>query len=82
MEFLAYGFDSGHAECVRFVQSFGLPLLLLGGGGYTMRNVSRVWAYETGLAVGVELSSGEAFFPPFIFILFLVVTHTLIQKFQ
>ncbi|GJJ09351.1 hypothetical protein Clacol_003573 [Clathrus columnatus] len=47
----------GHAECVRFVQSFGLPLLLLGGGGYTMRNVSRAWAYETGLAVGVELSS-------------------------
>lgn len=25
----------GHAECVRFVKSFGLPLLLLGGGGYT-----------------------------------------------
>jgi histone deacetylase 1/2 len=25
----------GHAECVKFVKSFGLPLLLLGGGGYT-----------------------------------------------
>ncbi|KAG8898341.1 histone deacetylase [Tulasnella sp. 403] len=45
----------GHANCVRFVKSFGLPLLLLGGGGYTMRNVSRCWAYETGLAAGVEL---------------------------
>jgi len=45
----------GHANCVRFVKSFNLPLLLLGGGGYTMRNVSRVWAYETGLAAGVEL---------------------------
>lgn len=47
----------GHANCVEFVKSFGLPLLLLGGGGYTMRNVSRAWAYETGLAAGQELSS-------------------------
>lgn len=46
----------GHASCVEFVKSFGLPLLLLGGGGYTMRNVSRAWAYETGLAAGQELS--------------------------
>ncbi|KAG9011005.1 histone deacetylase [Tulasnella sp. JGI-2019a] len=45
----------GHANCVRFVKSFGLPLLILGGGGYTMRNVSRAWAYETGIAAGVEL---------------------------
>ena len=28
---------------------------MLGGGGYTMRNVSRAWAYETGVATGVEL---------------------------
>ncbi|KDN38039.1 hypothetical protein K437DRAFT_276391 [Tilletiaria anomala UBC 951] len=47
----------GHANCVEFVKSFGLPLLLLGGGGYTIRNVSRAWAYETGLAAGKELSS-------------------------
>ncbi|KAG8919610.1 histone deacetylase [Tulasnella sp. 418] len=47
----------GHANCVKFVKSFGLPLLLLGGGGYTMRNVSRAWAYETGLAAGVELGA-------------------------
>jgi len=45
----------GHANCVEFVKKFNLPLLLLGGGGYTMRNVSRCWAYETGLATGVEL---------------------------
>jgi len=37
----------GHAECVRFVKKFGLPMLVLGGGGYTIRNVSRLWAYET-----------------------------------
>ncbi|KIJ68655.1 hypothetical protein HYDPIDRAFT_106887 [Hydnomerulius pinastri MD-312] len=46
----------GHANCVKFVKAFNKPLLLLGGGGYTMRNVSRAWAFETGLAAGVELS--------------------------
>jgi len=45
----------GHANCVNFIKSFNLPTLLLGGGGYTIRNVSRTWAYETGLAAGVEL---------------------------
>jgi histone deacetylase 1/2 len=49
----------GHANCVKFVKSFNKPLLLLGGGGYTMRNVSRAWAYETGLAAGVELAPGQ-----------------------
>lgn len=49
---------SGHANCVKFVKSFNKPLLLLGGGGYTMRNVSRAWAFETGLAAGVELGPG------------------------
>lgn len=32
---------------------------MLGGGGYTMRNVSRCWAFETGLATGVELGAGN-----------------------
>lgn len=49
----------GHAECIKFVKSFNKPLLMLGGGGYTMRNVSRAWAFETGLAAGVELGSGK-----------------------
>ncbi|KAL2015876.1 hypothetical protein VTK56DRAFT_4673 [Thermocarpiscus australiensis] len=47
----------GHANCVNYVRSFGLPTLVLGGGGYTMRNVSRTWAYETGRLVGVEMDS-------------------------
>lgn len=38
----------GHAECVRFVRSFGLPTMLVGGGGYTIRNVARCWANEVG----------------------------------
>lgn len=47
----------GHANCVQFVKSFGKPTLVLGGGGYTMRNVARTWAYETGTLVGHEMSS-------------------------
>ncbi|KGO39040.1 Histone deacetylase superfamily [Penicillium expansum] len=31
--------------------------LILGGGGYTMRNVARTWAYETGILVGEPLGS-------------------------
>lgn len=49
----------GHANCVQFIKSFGLPLLILGGGGYTIRNVSRTWAFETGLAAGQELGTGS-----------------------
>jgi len=45
----------GHANCVNFVKSFNLPVLVLGGGGYTMRNVSRTWAFETGALVGETL---------------------------
>jgi histone deacetylase 1/2 len=45
----------GHANCVKYVKSFNLPTLVLGGGGYTMRNVARTWAYETGVLVGQEL---------------------------
>ncbi|KAI3647439.1 hypothetical protein MP228_007660 [Amoeboaphelidium protococcarum] len=45
----------GHSQCVEFVKKFGVPVMLLGGGGYTIRNVSRVWAYETGLAIDTKL---------------------------
>ncbi|TMW57113.1 hypothetical protein Poli38472_003038 [Pythium oligandrum] len=47
----------GHGECVRFVKSFGLPTLVLGGGGYTIRNVSRAWAYETAVILDEEVSN-------------------------
>ncbi|KAK7757005.1 histone deacetylase [Diatrype stigma] len=45
----------GHANCVKFVKSFNRPTLVLGGGGYTMRNVARTWAYETGLLVNADM---------------------------
>ena len=46
----------GHANCVRYVKSFGVPVIVLGGGGYTMRNVARTWAYETGELVGEKMA--------------------------
>merc|ERR1712224_656023 len=45
----------GHAHCVEYTRSFGVPLLVLGGGGYTMRNVARCWTYETGVLLGTTL---------------------------
>jgi histone deacetylase 1/2 len=46
----------GHANCVKYVKSFGVPVIVLGGGGYTMRNVARTWAYETGELVSEKMS--------------------------
>ena len=40
-----------HGSCVSFIKSWGLPTLLLGGGGYTIKNVARCWTYETALSV-------------------------------
>ncbi|KAK4264381.1 hypothetical protein QN277_025567 [Acacia crassicarpa] len=44
----------GHADSLRFLRSFNVPLMVLGGGGYTVQNVARCWCYETAVAVGVE----------------------------
>jgi histone deacetylase HOS2 len=41
----------GHGSCVEFCKKYNLPLLLLGGGGYTPRNVARAWAWETAIAI-------------------------------
>jgi len=44
----------GHANCVKFIKDLGYPLILLGGGGYTVKNVARLWTYETAVALGIE----------------------------
>ncbi|KAA3679864.1 histone deacetylase 3 [Paragonimus westermani] len=41
-------------RCVKMVKTLGLPLLVLGGGGYTVRNVARCWAYETAVLLDQE----------------------------
>jgi Deacetylases, including yeast histone deacetylase and acetoin utilization protein len=49
----------GHAQCVDFIKKFNLPLLILGGGGYTIRNVARCWTYETSVALECDIPNGE-----------------------
>eukprot|EP00965_Chrysotila_dentata_P113782 3761193-Pleurochrysis_carterae.AAC.10 len=46
----------GHAECVKFVLAQKLPTLILGGGGYTIRNVRRASA-RTCAAAPARLSA-------------------------
>lgn len=46
----------GHADCVEYVRSFNIPTLVLGGGGYTLRNVPRCWTYETSILTGESVN--------------------------
>jgi histone deacetylase 1/2 len=34
-----------------------VPTLILGGGGYTIRNVARCWTFETAVVLGEEISN-------------------------
>ncbi len=45
----------GHGACVEYFKNKGFPLIILGGGGYTIRNVARAWTFETAVLCGVEL---------------------------
>ncbi|XP_052774974.1 probable histone deacetylase 1-B [Mya arenaria] len=47
----------GHGKAVEFMKKWNLPLMLLGGGGYTIRNVARCWTHETSIALGVEVAN-------------------------
>ncbi len=56
---LIFHYHVGHAECVDFMRRFNVPMLLLGGGGYTIRNVARCWTYETAVALNCDVANGE-----------------------
>ncbi|EOA25365.1 hypothetical protein CARUB_v10018697mg [Capsella rubella] len=43
----------GHGDCLQFIRSFNVPLMVLGGGGYHFELAARCWCYETAIAVGV-----------------------------
>ncbi|KAL1230078.1 Histone deacetylase 1 [Trichinella pseudospiralis] len=45
----------GHSNCVKFVISKNIPLILLGGGGYRPANAARCWTLETAIALEEEL---------------------------
>ena len=44
----------GHAYCVQYFRKRDIPLIILGGGGYTVKNVARTWTYETACVLGIE----------------------------
>lgn len=43
-----------HGKCLNFINSFDLPMLVLGGSGATLRNVTRCWTYETAVLLGIH----------------------------
>lgn len=44
-----------YGECINFMKSFHVPMIVLGGGGYTIENVARCWAYETSVLLGQNI---------------------------
>ena len=52
---------------MEYIKSLNLPLLLVGGGGYTIRNVARAWTNETAIAVNQEIPNGKSFCVCYIF---------------
>ncbi|XP_068690376.1 histone deacetylase 8-like [Montipora foliosa] len=47
----------GIGECVKRLMDWNLPLLLLGGGGYNVKNAARCWTYLTSIVLNQSLSS-------------------------
>ena len=47
----------GHGYAVQHMLKYGKPMVMVGGGGYTVENVSRCWAYETSQALNYELGN-------------------------
>ncbi|KAG5683968.1 hypothetical protein PVAND_013223 [Polypedilum vanderplanki] len=42
---------NAHGRCIKFMRKKNIPLILLGGGGYTIENVSRCWCFDTSIAL-------------------------------
>ncbi|KAK3711823.1 hypothetical protein QZH41_008978 [Actinostola sp. cb2023] len=66
----------GHAQCVEYVKKFGLPLLILGGGGYTIRNVARCGTYETSVALDSDIANELPYNDLFLSILDQTLSYT------
>lgn len=39
------------------MRTFGVPILLCGGGGYSLRSAARCWTFETSIALGKEIDN-------------------------
>eukprot|EP00877_Chromochloris_zofingiensis_P009868 jgi/Chrzof1/5134/Cz15g12200.t1 len=44
----------GHASCHRHMLKYGVPMIVLGGGGYKIKSVARCWTYETAVLLGKD----------------------------
>ena len=47
----------GHSACVDYVRNKNIPLMVLGGGGYTIKNVSRTWTFETAVLLNKSIDN-------------------------
>jgi acetoin utilization deacetylase AcuC-like enzyme len=47
---------TAHGRCVKFVKDFSLPMIVLGGGGYSKKNVAHCWTLETSILVDKKIS--------------------------
>jgi len=55
----------GHGRCLDYMLKFGIPTIMMGGGGYTIENVARCWAYETGVALGKDIDNNIPKYDPY-----------------
>ena len=47
--------STGQSTALSYLRSFSLPLLVLGGGGSTLRNVARCWTANTAALLDMDL---------------------------
>lgn len=47
------------------MKNYGIPLILMGGGGYNVPNVARCWAYETSCCIGKKIDGNIPINEPF-----------------
>lgn len=70
----------GHGSCVEYVKSFGLPTLVLGGGGYTVRNVARLFMNLSPIHISLTVDVGLMKLPFFSTLQFLTNFLTMISS--
>jgi acetoin utilization deacetylase AcuC-like enzyme len=46
----------GHGNCIKYLMNFKIPMLILGGGGYTIENVAKCWTIETSIIINKKIS--------------------------
>eukprot|EP01068_Selenidium_serpulae_P010081 Selendium_serpulae@DN5385_c0_g1_i2.p1 len=46
----------GHGYAAKYLRQTGVPMVVVGGGGYTLRNVPKCWTYESASLLGLCLN--------------------------